>query len=124
MNDLHADAPITWMRASQETTATKPALETLQRLRKRGRTLAIVKDATTGKPVGIIAEETDAFVRLVANPLTDIDGTKIPKAKIKNRTAAPLSIMPTGLLNSYSKADLFDLMAYLRSLPAPKEETK
>lgn len=74
--------------------------------------------------VGIIAEETDDFVRLVANPLTDIDGTKIAKAKIKNRTAAPLSIMPTGLLNSYTKNDLFDLMAYLRSLPAAPEAAK
>lgn len=45
------------MRPAEETTATTPALETLQRLRKRGCTLAIVKDATTGKPVGIIAEE-------------------------------------------------------------------
>lgn len=45
------------MRPAEETTATTPALETLQRLRKRGRTLAIVKDAATTKPVGIIAEE-------------------------------------------------------------------
>ena len=74
--------------------------------------------------VGIIAEETGDFVRLVANPLTDIDGTRIPTAKIKNRTAAPLSIMPTGLLNSYTKTDLFDLMAYLRSLPAAPEAAK
>ena len=33
------------------------ALETLQRLRKRGRTLAIVKDSESGRPVGIISEE-------------------------------------------------------------------
>lgn len=45
------------MRTAEETTTTTPALETLQRLRKRGRTLAIVKDSLTGKPVGIIAEE-------------------------------------------------------------------
>lgn len=45
------------MRIAEETTSTTPALETLQRLRKRGRTLAIVKDGVTGKPSGIIAEE-------------------------------------------------------------------
>ena len=45
------------MRPAEETMAAAPALGTLQRLRKRGRTLAIVKDAPNGKPVGIIAEE-------------------------------------------------------------------
>lgn len=45
------------MRAAEEAAASAPALETLQRLRKRGRTLAIVKDDATGKAVGIIAEE-------------------------------------------------------------------
>lgn len=45
------------MRAAEETFTTTPALETLQRLRKRGRTLAIVKDSVSGKAVGIIAEE-------------------------------------------------------------------
>jgi len=45
------------MRTAEETTTTTPALETLQRLRKRGRTIAIVKDSASGKAVGIIAEE-------------------------------------------------------------------
>lgn len=45
------------MRSAEETTTATPALETLQRLRKRGRTLAIVKDSVTGRPAGIVAEE-------------------------------------------------------------------
>lgn len=45
------------MRTAEETTTATPALETLQRLRKRGRTLAIVKDSVTGKAAGIVAEE-------------------------------------------------------------------
>lgn len=45
------------MRPAEETFSTTPALETLQRLRKRGRTLAVVKDPQTGRPVGIISEE-------------------------------------------------------------------
>ncbi|MBX7208996.1 MAG: CNNM domain-containing protein [Verrucomicrobiaceae bacterium] len=45
------------MRAAVETAATTSALAALQRLRQRGRTLAIVNDGATGKPVGIIAEE-------------------------------------------------------------------
>jgi CBS domain containing-hemolysin-like protein len=45
------------MRTAEETFTDTSALETLQRLRKRGRTLAIVKDSVTGKPAGIVAEE-------------------------------------------------------------------
>ncbi len=45
------------MRTAEETTTTTPALETLQRLRKRARTLAIVKDSVSGKAVGLIAED-------------------------------------------------------------------
>lgn len=45
------------MRPAEETTTATPALETLQRLRKRGRTVAIVRDAVTGKPVGLVSEE-------------------------------------------------------------------
>lgn len=69
--------------------------------------------------IGIVAEETPEFIRVVTNPLQDMEGTKIPRDKIKDTTATPLSTMPTGLLNSYSKDEILDLMAYLRSVPAP-----
>ncbi len=29
--------------------------------------------------------------------------------------------MPTGLLNSFTKEEILDLMAYLRSVPAPEK---
>lgn len=45
------------MRPAEQTTTATPALETLQRLRKRARTLAIVNDSATGKPAGIVTEE-------------------------------------------------------------------
>lgn len=45
------------MRPADETHSDTPALETLQRLRKRGRSLAVVKDQQSGRPVGIISEE-------------------------------------------------------------------
>ena len=45
------------MRSAEETTTATSALETLQRLRKKGRTLAIVKDSVSGKAAGIVAEE-------------------------------------------------------------------
>ena len=71
--------------------------------------------------LGLIAEETDEFVRVLTNPLQDTEGVKIPKDKIVSRTAAPLSAMPTGLLNSYQRKEILDLIAYLRSIPAMKE---
>ena len=43
------------------------------------------------------------------------------KDKIQSRTAAPLSAMPTGLLNSFKQGEILDIMAYLRSVPAKKE---
>ncbi|MBX3177967.1 MAG: c-type cytochrome [Candidatus Hydrogenedentes bacterium] len=68
--------------------------------------------------VGLIAEETDEYVRIVANPLQDAEGVKIPKDQVGERTASPLSAMPTGLLNSYQRGEILDLMAYLQSLKA------
>ena len=71
--------------------------------------------------LGLIAEETDEFVRVLTNPLHDTEGVKIPKNIIVSRIAAPLSAMPTGLLNSYKRKEILDLIAYLRSIPAMKE---
>ena len=69
--------------------------------------------------IGLVTEETDSYVRVVADPLHNVEGVKVPKDKIQERTPAPLSTMPTGLLSSYSREDILDLMAYARSLKAP-----
>jgi len=70
--------------------------------------------------IGLIVEETPEYIRVVTNPLQDMEGTKVPRSKIKGTTATPLSTMPTGLLNSYTRDEMLDLMAYLRSVEAPK----
>jgi len=67
--------------------------------------------------LGLIAEETDEYIRVLTNPLLDTEGVKVAKDKVISRTAAPLSAMPTGLLNSYQRGEILDLMAYLRSVP-------
>jgi putative heme-binding domain-containing protein len=84
--------------------------------------LEIETDDTFAENVlrGLIVEEGDDYVRVVTNPLQDTVGTKVAKAKIKDKKAAPLSTMPTGLLNSFTEDEILDLMAYLRSVPAPK----
>jgi putative heme-binding domain-containing protein len=63
---------------------------------------------------GLIVEETDDYVRLVENPLEDTEGRKIPRDTIAEMTTSELSTMPVGLLNSFSKDDVLDLLTYLR----------
>ena len=45
------------MHPAEEAAASASALQTLQRLRKRGRSLAVVRDASTGKATGLVADE-------------------------------------------------------------------
>ncbi|GMV91083.1 MAG: hypothetical protein AMXMBFR82_08610 [Candidatus Hydrogenedentota bacterium] len=70
---------------------------------------------------GLIVEQTDDALRVVTNPLQDTEGTTIARNQITEMKPAPLSTMPTGLLNSFTKEEILDLMAYLRSVPAPEE---
>jgi len=64
---------------------------------------------------GIIVEETDEYVRVVQDARTDKEGIKIPREKIDDMTQSELSPMPSALLNTFSRDDILDLMAYLRS---------
>lgn len=78
----------------------------------------ILEDSTV---YGIIVEETPDYIRVLTNPLQDLEGKKIPIKKIKERTPAPLSTMPTGLLNSYTREEILDLIAYLQSIRVAKK---
>lgn len=69
---------------------------------------------------GLIVEENDHFVRILPNPLQDIEGITVSTNKIQERTPAPLSTMPNGLLNSYTREEILDLVAYLQSIRVVK----
>ncbi|MBI1318832.1 MAG: c-type cytochrome [Candidatus Hydrogenedens sp.] len=71
---------------------------------------------------GLIAEETDDYIRVVQDPLKNPEGVKVSKADISKITASPNSTMPTGLLNTFEKEEILDLMAYLRSIPGEDEQ--
>jgi CBS domain containing-hemolysin-like protein len=45
------------MKTLEDSMSTDSALHTLQRLRKRGRTLAVVREPGTNKALGIVTEE-------------------------------------------------------------------
>jgi len=64
---------------------------------------------------GQIVDEGGDTIRVVANPLVDGEGVTIARERIKSMTPAPLSAMPTGLLNSYTGDEILDLLAFLRS---------
>ncbi|HRI86750.1 MAG TPA: GDSL-type esterase/lipase family protein [Candidatus Hydrogenedentes bacterium] len=74
-----------------------------------------------GTVYGIIVEETAEFVRILTNPLQDLKGRKIPVSQITARKPAPLSTMPTGLLNSYTREEILELIAYLQSIRVAKQ---
>jgi putative heme-binding domain-containing protein len=67
-------------------------------------------DEVTGR----VVEETDKQLVVVTDPLTQ---TKVivPKSDIKNRQPSKISPMPEGLMNTFTKDEMLDLIAYLGS---------
>lgn len=75
---------------------------------------------------GLVVDDDADHIRVVENPLQDPAGIRIARDRVKEMTAAPLSAMPEGLLNSFSSDEILDLMAYLLAMepvdekPAPR----
>ncbi len=68
----------------------------------------------TGRPV----DEDDTSAALITNPFTG-DRTEIPKAAVERRERSPMSPMPPGLVNTLSKDEILDLIAYLEAGGVP-----
>ena len=68
--------------------------------------------------VGRIVEETPEKVVLRKNPL-EPDTITIKKTDIESRSPSKISPMPAGLLNTLTKEEILDLLAYLESLGNP-----
>ena len=69
--------------------------------------------------VGRVVEETPEKVVIRPNPLEEKTVT-ISKVDIESRAPSKLSPMPVGLLNTFSKEDILDVLAYMESLGDPK----
>ncbi len=69
--------------------------------------------------IGRVVEETPEKGVIRPNPLEETTVT-ISKADIEARAPSKLSPMPVGLLNTFSKDDILDLLAYMESLGDPK----
>jgi len=65
---------------------------------------------------GVVIHEDDQVVRLLSNPLDEGEKPKeVAKADIDERVASETSLMPPGLLNTLTREDILDLLAYLES---------
>jgi len=68
---------------------------------------------------GVVVRENAAniFVRMAATPDRP---TPVAKAQIANRAESAASLMPEGLLDGYSQADISNLLAFVLSPPPAK----
>ena len=65
---------------------------------------------------GVVGHEDDKVVRLLSNPLGEGEkSTDVAKAEIDERVESEISLMPLGLLNTMTKEEILDLLAYVES---------
>jgi len=57
---------------------------------------------------------------VAADPLRPTTFQRIGRKEISSRTTSPLSPMPEGLLNTFTAAEIYDLLAYLGAISAAK----
>jgi len=69
----------------------------------------------------LVVEETDEQIRLVPNLLKPDKFTTINKDSIEQRRAAEVSSMPSGLLDTFTVEEIFDLVAFLQSRSSVKQ---
>ena len=80
---------------------------------------AFLKMADGSVVVGRITQETPDKLTVQPNPF-DKATVELVKTQIKSRELSKLSLMPEGLLNTYSQEEILDLLAYLESMGDPK----
>jgi len=69
--------------------------------------------------IGRIVEESEKQIVLRPNPLAP-ETVTVLKSDIETRELSKTSPMPAGLLNTFTKDEILDLLAYLESLGDPK----
>ena len=64
---------------------------------------------------GLVIEESNDAIRLLPNLLKPDKIDTISKSSIEARKTADVSTMPTGLLDTYTVEEIFDLLAYIQA---------
>jgi putative membrane-bound dehydrogenase-like protein len=85
-------------------------LEPSKNIDEKYRQMTIELDDGTSRTGIIIAEDATTVTIMTGSPAKE---QKIAKKAIDSRRASPVSIMPTGLLNTLDKEQILDLLAYV-----------
>jgi putative heme-binding domain-containing protein len=67
-------------------------------------------DMVTGR----IVDENDARFVVLVNPIANVN-TEVKKSDVAKRSVAKVSMMPQGLLNTLTKGEILDMLAYIES---------
>ena len=65
---------------------------------------------------GRVLEETATTVLVRDDPYRELDPLELPLAEVTERAPATVSTMPSGLLNTFTREEILDLIAFLKSL--------
>ena len=65
---------------------------------------------------GMIVEQTTEWIRVVENPRVDPVGVRVPRSTILDMHPSSTSTMPMGILNTLSREQILDLLAYGRAV--------
>ena len=96
----------------------KPSAE----IHKKFQTQMVVTDDGRLR-TGLVIEETNNEIRLLPNLLKPDKIDTIRKSSIEARKTADVSTMPTGLLDTYSEREIYDLLAFIQSVSTRNESS-
>ncbi len=77
-------------------------------------TMFSMKDGS--QVAGRIAQETGDKVVVMTNPFDTATTATVNKADIKSRELSKISLMPPGLLNTFTEEEILDLVAFIESM--------
>jgi putative heme-binding domain-containing protein len=72
---------------------------------------------------GLVIQETEEEIQFIPNLLKPDKIEVIAKSSIEQRKTAEISTMPTGLLDTFNEAEVYDLLAYIQSVSSRKESS-
>ena len=76
-----------------------------------------------GKTItGIILEETKDTYKVIENPILKAEPIILKKADVEQKQKSNVSTMPKGLLDTLSRDEILDLLAYIISKGKPEHE--
>src|SRR5699024_51131 len=92
----------------------KSLLDPTERIEEKYRSHVIVTDE--GRVItGMILAETDDTLQVIENPLASTEPITLEKSAIEERQPSPLSIMPKGLLDTLTREEILDLIAFVQA---------